>query len=194
MELLEKIENDLKLILSEKRYVHSISVMNMAAELAEINNVDIKTAKIAGLLHDNAKEMTEEEMLEYVKENNIKINEFEKANIKILHGKIGADIAKKRYGVSEQIAKAIEYHTTTNPQMDTLSKIIYISDKIELNRKSEDFNIEEERKIAKKNLDQAMLLIINNTTKYLIDNNKMIASESIETRNKLLNIAKIEKM
>ena len=132
MELLEKIENDLKLILSEKRYVHSISVMNMAAELAEINNVDIETAKIAGLLHDNAKEMTEKEILEYVKENDIKINEFEKANIKILHGKIGADISKKRYGVSGQIAKAIEYHTTTNPQMDTLSKIIYISDKIEL--------------------------------------------------------------
>ena len=194
MELLERIEKDLKLILSEKRYVHSISVMNMAAELARINNVDIETAKIAGLLHDNAKEMTEEEMLEYVKKNDIKINNFEKANVKILHGKIGADIAKKRYGVSEQIAKAIEYHTTTNPKMDTLSKIIYISDKIELNRKSKDFDIEEERKIAKENLDQAMILIINNTTKYLIDNNKMIASESIETRNKILNIAKTKKM
>lgn len=70
--------------------------------------------------------------------------------------------------------------------MDTLAKIIYVSDKVELTRKSEKFDIESERKLATIDLDKTVLLIINNTTKYLIDNNKMIATESIETRNKLL--------
>ena len=186
MEDIEKIKEDLKQILSERRYEHSIGVMNMAEELAKIYKVDIEIAKIAGLLHDNAKEMTKEEMFKYVEENNIEITEFEKLNVPILQGKIGADIAKKKYGVSEQIAKAIEYHTTTSPKMDTLAKIIYVSDKVELTRKSEKFDIEPERKLARIDLDKAVLLIINNTTKYLIDNNKMIATESIETRNKLL--------
>ena len=158
----------------------------MAMELAKIYNVDVESAQIAGLLHDNAKEMTDEEMLQYVKENNIKVSETEKNSIKLLHGKIGADIAKKKYGVSEEIAKAIEYHTTTNPNMDTLAKIVYVSDKIELNRKTEKYDVEVERKIAKESLDKAMLLIINDVTKYLIDQNKLIAIESIETRNKLL--------
>ena len=189
---IEKIKENLKLILSERRYEHSLGVMNMAGELAEIYNVDVENAKLAGLLHDNAKEMSEEEMLKYVEENNIKINEFERLNVKILHGKIGADIAKKEYGVNEQIAKAIEYHTTTNPQMDLLAKIIYVSDKIELTRKSEKFDIEPERKLAKIDIDKTVLLIINNTTKYLIDNNKMIAQESIETRNNILNLVKIK--
>ena len=40
--------------------------------------------------------------------------------------------------------------------------------------------------VNRKSNIEAVLLIINNTTKYLIDNNKMIATESIETRNKLL--------
>ena len=186
MELIEKIQEDLKEILSERRYTHSVGVMEMAGELAKIYGVDVETAKLAGLLHDNAKEIPDEEMLKYVEKNNIEINEFEKHNVKILHGKIGADIAKKKYGVSEQIAKAIEYHTTTSPKMDTLAKIIYVSDKVELTRKSEKFDIESERKLATIDLDKAVLLIINNTTKYLIDNNKMIATESIETRNKLL--------
>ena len=190
MELIEKIETDLKEILSEKRYNHSISVMNMAEELARIYGVDVVDAKIAGLLHDNAKEMSEEEMLKYAEKNNIEVTEFERLNTKILHGKIGADIARKRYGISEQIAKAIEYHTTTNPEMDILAKIIYISDKIELTRKKEAFDLDAERKLAKEDLDKTLLLIIDNTTKYLIDNNKMIAVESIETRNKLLNLAK----
>lgn len=190
MELIEKIETDLKEILSEKRYNHSISVMNMAEELARIYGVDVVDAKIAGLLHDNAKEMSEEEMLKYAEKNNIEVTEFEMLNAKILHGKIGADIARKKYGISEQIAKAIEYHTTTNPEMDILAKIIYISDKIELTRKIEAFDLDAERKLAKEDLDKTLLLIIDNTTKYLIDNNKMIAVESIETRNKLLNLAK----
>ena len=184
--IIEKVKNDLKQILSERRYEHSIGVMNMAGELSEIYNVDVETAKLAGLLHDNAKEMSEDEMLKYVEKNNIEITEFERLNVKILHGKIGADIAKKKYGVSEKIAKAIEYHTTTSPEMDILAKIIYVSDKVELTRKSEKFDIEPERKLAKIDLDKALLFIIDNTTKYLIDNNKMIAIESIETRNKLL--------
>lgn len=190
MEIIEKIKKDLKLILSERRYEHSIGVMNMAEELARLYDVDVETAKIAGLLHDNAKEMTEKEMLKYVEENDIPITDFERLNVPILHGKIGADIAKKKYGVSDEIAKAIEYHTTTNPKMDILAKIIYVSDKVELTRKSDKFDIEPERKLAKSDLDNALLFIINNTTKYLIEKNKMIAKESIETRNELLNIAK----
>jgi len=70
--------------------------------------------------------------------------------------------------------------------MDTLAKIIYVSDKIELNRKTEKYDIEAERKLAKEDLDKAMLLIINDVTKYLIEQGKLIAIESIETRNKLL--------
>lgn len=186
MEKIDIIKEELKQILSEKRYIHSIGVMEMAMELAQIYNIDIETAQIAGLLHDNAKEMTDDEMLQYAKENNIQISETEKNSVKLLHSKIGADIAKKKYGVSEEIAKAIEYHTTTNPNMDTLAKIIYVSDKIELNRKTEKYDIEAERKLAKEDLDKAMLLIINDVTKYLIEQGKLIAIESIETRNKLL--------
>lgn len=186
MELLETIKEDLKQSLSEKRYIHSIGVMEMSEELAKIYNVDVETAKIAGLLHDIAKEMPKEEMLKYVEENNIIITEVESINTGILHGKIGADIAKKKYNVNEQIQKAIKYHTTTNPNMDTLAKIVYVADKIELNRKSDYFDIELERKLAKENLDKALLVILDNTTKYLIDNNRLLVEESIETRNKLL--------
>ena len=65
MELIEKIKKDLKENLSEKRYTHSIGVMNMAVELAQYYNADVETAKIAGLLHDIAKEMTPDEKIKY---------------------------------------------------------------------------------------------------------------------------------
>ena len=137
MEKIEQIIEELKNTLSEKRYIHSLGVMEMCETLAKIYGVDIEKAKIAGLLHDIAKETTSEEKLEYAKQHNIEVDEIEKANPQILHGKIGAHIAKEKYGVSKEIQNAIEYHTETNPNMDTLAKIVYVSDIIELNRKQE---------------------------------------------------------
>lgn len=191
MELIEQIKKDLKEILSERRYIHSLGVMEMAGKLAKIHNEDIETTKIAGLLHDIAKEMPKEEMLKYVKENNIETNKIERINTAILHGKIGADIARKRYGVSKQIQDAIKYHTTTSPEMDTLAKIVYVADKTEMNRKSEDYDIEYERKLAKKDLDAVIIYIIDANIKSLIDKNKLIEEESVKTRNSLM-IKKLE--
>ena len=186
MELKEKIKKDLREILSEKRYNHSIGVMEMAGKLAKLYNVDVEKAMLAGLLHDNAKEMSPEELIQYVDDNNIKISEVERINTKILHGKVGADIAKKKYGVNEEIQKAIEYHTTTNPNMTTLDKIIFVADKIELNRKSANYDIETERELAKKDLDATVIFIINSNVTSLIQKDKLINEESIETRNKLI--------
>ena len=186
MELIDKIKEDLKNTLSERRYIHSLGVMEMAVELAQIYNVDEKKVELAGLLHDNAKEMTPEELLKYVDDNNIKISEVERINTKILHGKIGADIAKKKYGVSKEIQEDIEYHTTTNPNMTTLDKIVFVADKIELNRKSATYDIESERELAKKDLDGAVIFIINSNITSLIQKDKLINEESIQTRNKLM--------
>lgn len=191
MELIEQIKKDLKETLSERRYIHSLGVMEMAGKLAKIHNEDIETTKIAGLLHDIAKEMPKEEMLKYVKENNIETNKIERINTAILHGKIGADIARKRYGVSKQIQDAIKYHTTTSPEMDTLAKIVYVADKTEMNRKSEDYDIEYERKLAKEDLDAVIIYIIDANIKSLIDKNKLIEEESVKTRNSLM-IKKLE--
>ena len=194
MELIEQIKKDLKEILSERRYIHSLGVMEMAGKLAKIHNEDIETAKIAGLLHDIAKEMPKEEMLKYVKENNIETNKIERINTAILHGKIGADIARKRYGVSKQIQDAIKYHTTTSPEMDTLAKIVYVADKTEMNRKSEDYDIEYERKLAKKDLDAVIIYIIDANIKSLIDKNKLIEEESVKTRNSLMTLINLKNM
>lgn len=186
MELIERIKNDLKENLTEYRYIHSLGVMKMAEELATIYNVDVESTRLAGLLHDIAKEMTEEESLKYVAENSIAIDDIEKINVSILHGKIGADIAKKKYGVNEQIQKAIQYHTETNPNMDTLAKIIYVSDKIEKNRKSEKFDLEYERNLAKEDIDAAVLFIIDASIKKVIKKGKLLHPTIVETRNKII--------
>ena len=185
-ELLNRIQKDIKETLSEYRYIHSVGVMKKAEELAQIYNVDVEKAKLVGISHDIAKEFSPEEALKYVKDNNIKIDEIERINTVLLHGKIGADIVKKKYGFTKDMQDAISFHTTTNKNMDMLAKILYVADKIEENRPSGKYNIEYERKIANKNIDETIIYIINESIQELAKKNILIHPNCIETRNKIL--------
>ncbi len=190
-DLLQKIDKDVKRELSEKRYKHSLGVMKKAEELAEIYSVDINKAKLVGLAHDIAKEIPEEEKLKYAKQNNIEVDEVEQINVGLLHGKIGADICKKRYGFDEEMQNAIKYHTTGNENMDLLAKVIFVADKIEdgrIYKDDEEKNLELDkiRQMALKNLNKAVLYEIDSSLAYTIKKKKLIHMDSILTRNKLI--------
>lgn len=186
LELIEKIKKDLQEMLSEKRYNHSISVMNKAIELAKIYGVDENKAALAGLTHDIAKEIPDEEALKLASDNNVEIDDFIKnINHKLLHGKIGAVIVKQRYGFDEQIQKAIEFHTEGTPDFDMLGKIVFVADKTEDLRKGP-AEIDIWRKISKEDLDEAIIQIINFNIKKLIEEKRLIDLTCILTRNKLM--------
>lgn len=183
-ELEERINNDIKEKLSEHRYRHSIGVMKMAEKLTEFYNLDTKKARLIGLVHDIAKEMSMEEIKEYTKKYNIELSELEIQNKELIHSKIGADISKRQYGFDDEMAKAILYHTTGNPNMDMMAKVIFMADKVEENRVYSD--IEERRKLCFENIDKAIIETINYTTKHCIERGEVIHPDSIFTRNKLL--------
>ena len=123
-ELLKEIDEDAKKMLSEKRYIHCRNVMKRAVELAKIYGINENKAMLAGLAHDIAKEMPKDEMFKYIEEHNIKIDEFERKNPGLIHGKIAAVFCKEKYGFTEDMQKALEYHTTGEPDMDVLAKIV----------------------------------------------------------------------
>ncbi len=189
-ELLRKINQDIQRELSEKRYNHSIGVMKKAEELAKLYKVNINKAKLVGLAHDIGKELSKGDKLKYVKENDIEIDRIEKINVGLLHGKIGADICKKRYDFTEDMQDAIKFHTTGNKDMDLLAKIIFVADKIEEGRKYKDKNKMQEleliREAAKENLDEAMLGLIDSSLIYTMQKKNLIHPDSISTRNQLI--------
>lgn len=188
--LITRINKDLKEVLSEKRYNHSIGVMKKAEELAKIHDENINKAKLVGLAHDIGKELSENEMIQYTKENNIEVDEIEKINIGLLHAKIGADICSKKYGFSIDMQNAIKYHTVGNLNMDLLSKIIFVADKIEDGRNYKDEDKSKDLKLAREiaitNIDEALLFEIDCSIKYTIQKGKLIHPDSILIRNKLL--------
>ena len=180
----EKIREDVKSILSEYRFNHSEMVAKKAEELAIEYGENPEIAKLIGIAHDIAKEMTDEEYLKYVEDNNIKIDEVEKINTKLLHGKVGADICKKKYNFNEQMQNAIKYHTTGNINMDNMAKIIYLADKIEATREYD--GVEEAREKAKVSLNEGMIYLLSRGIKKSLDKEKLIHSDSVELYNKLI--------
>ena len=167
MKFYEDIQTKLKNSLKESRYDHTIGVMFTAASMAMAHKYDINKAMLAGLLHDCAKCLPFEEQVKLCTENNKEISEYERENKALLHSKAGAILAKIEYDIKdEEILHAIEYHTTSIPNMGTLDKIIFIADYIEPTRDQAP-NLELIRELAFRDLDACMAKILYDTLEYL---------------------------
>jgi predicted HD superfamily hydrolase involved in NAD metabolism len=170
---MKKINKYLKSHLTKERYQHTLGVAYTAISLAMRYNPDtssdefIKRAEIAGLLHDCAKCMDNDKKLKICDKNNIKYSRFEAENPYLLHGRVGAYIAKDKFDISDpEILDAIEWHTTGRPDMSLLEKIIFIADYIEPGRKPI-AELDEIRQLAFLDIDKALIKILENTLQYL---------------------------
>lgn len=181
---IEEIKNVLKNKLSEKRFYHSLCVMEMCEKLAVHYALNPNEAKLVGIAHDIAKEMPADEKLKYAHDNNIPVDNIEKSAPSLLHAKIGADICKKNFAFSDEMCKAISLHTTGGENMDMLSKILFVADGIGLDRFYE--NVDYIRDLAFKDLDEAILYMLNLTIKECLERNSSIHMDTISARNWLL--------
>lgn len=177
----KKIRKKLEKSLDSKRYEHTLGVAYTASALAMCNQADVEKALVAGLLHDCAKCLSNEKRIEICKKNHIPITDIEKKNPFLLHAKAGKYLAQKQFHIEdEDILNAILYHTTGRPQMSMLEKIIYIADYIEPGRKHAP-NLPEVRKLAFRDIDAALLQILNDILKYLNDGDNTIDPMTQET-------------
>ncbi|KGG80182.1 phosphohydrolase [Caloranaerobacter azorensis H53214] len=183
--MIHEIKEKLKNYISEERFIHSIGVMETAEKLAEIYGCDKYKAQLAGLLHDCGKLKDDRELLKKAFEFGIILDDIEDVNIALLHGPLGAEIAKSEFGIKDlEILNAIRYHTTGRENMNLLEKIIYIADCIEPNR---DFPcVKTLRELAFSDLDKAILTAMGNTIKYVVDNGWILDVETIKARNFLI--------
>lgn len=184
MSEIENLEKDLRKLIGEERYNHSIGVMNAAKKLANIYGVDENRAMKAGLMHDMAKEFSKDKSLEYIKANKIETDLYEDKIIFTLHGKIAADICKKEYNFDDEMCNAIRFHTTSTPNMTLLEKIIYVADKIDVTRNYKD--VDYYRHLAEKDINQTIIELLNYNICDCINKGKIVLSRALDSRNYLI--------
>ncbi len=170
---MKKIKKYLKKHLTKERYHHTVGVAYTAMSMAmkynpqPDNNEFMVKAEIAGLLHDCAKCMDNNKKIRICNKNQISYSKIEAENPYLLHGKVGAYIARKEFDIlDEDILNAITWHTTGRPDMSLLEKIIFVADYIEPSRRPiPELNLI--RQLAFTDIDQAVIKILENTLKYL---------------------------
>jgi predicted HD superfamily hydrolase involved in NAD metabolism len=164
---LEQLRQNMKKVLKKSRYQHVLGVEDISYDLALLYGCAIKSVRIAAILHDCAKNLTDEELLKEALKYNLPITDTEKKSLYLLHAKVGAAYAKNKYEVKdESILSAIIYHTTGRPNMSLPEKIIFTADYIEPNRKIIP-KLYEIRKAAYEKLELAVFMILENTLNYL---------------------------
>lgn len=184
----EKVKSILGYMLKPSRLEHSIGVMKTAMYLARVYDEDVKKAQIAGILHDCAKNFSEEQMIEQCKKRQIVTDEISLKMPSVLHQYLGADIAEKEFGVTDdEILGAIKYHTTGYPVMTGLEKIVYIADLIEPTRDKHPFDgLKEIREMAEKNLDKTMIMALDASIRHVIKKGQILHPNTVLCRNNLL--------
>ncbi len=164
---IRKMQKKLKPHLDKDRYSHTLGVMYTAAALAMCHGADLDQALTAGLLHDCAKCIPGETKIRLCRRYHLNISEAEQKNPSLLHAKLGAFLAAKKYHVRDRdILNAIASHTTGRPHMSVLEKIIYIADYMEPGRE-ELPNMGDVRKLAFQDLEECLYRILKDSLAYL---------------------------
>ena len=151
----------LKKVLKRERYEHSLSVANLAKDLARIHHVNTKKAYLAGLLHDVTKYLDQEEAQSYLKYyDQDKLARPEA----IWHSYTAYYYLKEHLHLyDEEILRAI-YHHSDGECKSKLAMIIYIADKREPLRKIEDAILG----LAYQDLNQAFVKLKEDVKEYVL--------------------------
>ncbi|WP_335869291.1 bis(5'-nucleosyl)-tetraphosphatase (symmetrical) YqeK [Bacillus sp. 2205SS5-2] len=170
--------------LTEKRYKHTLGVLETAVDLAKAFGEDEKQAELAAIFHDYAKFRPKEEMKAILLEQNFddRLIQF---NDELWHAPVGAFLVQQQVGVAdEKVLAAIRFHTSGRANMSLLEKIIYVADYIEPGRNFP--GVEEARRLAKVDIDQALLFAMKNTITFLISKGVQVFPETFEAYNDLV--------
>lgn len=166
-----KLQHTLKKELDEDRYQHTLGVMYTSASMAMRYGADVTQALLAGLLHDCAKCIPGDKKIHLCEKYGLPVSDVEYENPGLLHARLGAYLAEKKYHIHDQeIIHAIGSHTTGRPGMSLLEKIVYIADYIEPGRR-ELPNMKEVRPLAFTNIDQCLYRILEDSLVYLNSRN-----------------------
>ncbi len=183
---IEAMQKELKKRLKPSRYEHSLGVMETAVQLAKRFGVDEEKARVAGLLHDCAREYKNELLYHEAVRRGIAFGAIEQAMPILLHAYIGAYRVTELYGVSDEaIEQAIWRHTVGAPGMTKLDKIIWFADMIEPHRDYPE--VEELRRLAREaSLDDMVLEGLSQSISFVAQKGHMIHPDTVLARNEIL--------
>lgn len=131
----EAVEVEVSTGLTPARWAHVQGVIETAARLAERFGEDPGRARLAGLIHDAARDRPAGQLLQLAREARIPVDALERAHPELLHGPVASHWAFTRWAVDDrQVLDAVRYHTTGRPEASRLEMVLMVADMCEPGR------------------------------------------------------------
>lgn len=168
------------------RVAHVRGVVATAAQLAEHYAPDeIARVRLAGWIHDTAKDWDEGRLLAFAEAQDWYITPCERASPMLLHGAVGYALAAERFDLDDPLLQeACRLHTTGAPGMATAAKIVFVADYAEPTRTHK--RAKKLRRIMLDDLDAALLMTVDSVIRYLIKRQRMVDPRAFELHNDLI--------
>ena len=166
---------------------HIHRVVEIARELAVCHGIDQEQAALAALAHDVARAMTDGELLRRAAGMGLPIGVVDRRVPILLHGPVGAEILQQEAGLTDiSIYKAVYWHTTANPDLDELGKVVFIADKLDPAKIDSYPYLPQIRQMALQDLDRAILHFLTRQAMDRLNRGELVHPVMVETRNALL--------
>jgi len=168
----------------ERRWQHTLGVMETSIVLAQRFGVDPVKAEIAAILHDVAKYWPTARMETVIREQGLpaELLQYDK---ELWHAPVGAFVAEHDFGVTDiEVLDAIRYHTSGRENMTLMDKVVCLADYIEPGR---DFpGVEAMRELAEHHLEKSLIAGFDSTIAFLLKQGKRIFPLTVAARNDLI--------
>ncbi len=173
-----EIKQYLEKNVSEVRLEHSLATSGMCSFLCNHFGIDPLPGKLAGIAHDIARELPDEEQLALAQRDAHGTTTYERDHPVLLHGRAGAVLLSEQFGIADEtILQAVRWHTTGHTAMGVIGKILFVADYIEPGRKYIDDTYRQ--KLFAMNLNAMVLDVLSKEISYLRNSGNTIVEESI---------------
>ncbi len=187
------LEKEIRSLMSDYRYNHTLSVVNECKNLAKLFDIDEEKLIIAAYLHDITKEISIDSQLSLCEKMGIEVDKDTLNSPKTLHSFTAPALIMRDFPqyADKEILSAVKYHTTGRANMTLIEKLLYLADYIEPTRTFDD--CKELRKYfytntcdIQKKLNYTIFLSLKYTISDLLEKGEYIHPKTIECYNALV--------
>ena len=176
--LFDRFYGELVQLLDPSRLLHTLGVTHIALVLAQRYKQDVQSVAIAGLLHDCARCLREQDIGKRLSSAGIVLEGEDRQFPQLWHAILAGEMVRTMFGVSDAaIQRAVRIHPTGDEAMGLLDKILFLADCIEPGRRFD--SIVRLRSLADQDLDQAVIEALRTKIAYLRKSGQPLHSRSL---------------
>ena len=162
-------------------------VRKLARKLAKRHGVDKDASELGAACHDLARHMRPDALLEEAVRLGIPIHPVERNVPIMLHGPAAAtwlDLDGEIPG--SRVIEAVRFHTTGKISMSTVSKVVFLADKLEPDKVRRRPELGEVLRLASVDIDTALLEYVNRQIVRRVERGDLLHPSTLEFRNELI--------